>query len=200
MATLNVVMITAGQVVAYGIGAAFENTHGGWRWMVGLGSVPAGLQCIFLFFLPESRKCLSCTHGPVVIVLTAAIARVLLRKGRSEQAENVLKRIYAHATEEQVGLKVKVLQTAVQESIDITNSTTLFQRTLSVVSVPVNRRALSMSLESYSFCNCLYKYILFKLLLAACKLSSNYVDSTRLCTTQLRSSSRLALTNRRLWG
>lgn len=55
MVVLNVVAITGGQVIAYGIDAAFENTHGGWRWMVGLGAIPAGLQFIFLFFLPESR-------------------------------------------------------------------------------------------------------------------------------------------------
>ena len=55
MVVLDVVMITGGQVVAYGIGAAFENLHGGWRWMVGLGAVPAGLQFVMLFFLPESR-------------------------------------------------------------------------------------------------------------------------------------------------
>ena len=53
---LNVVMITLGQVVAYGIGAGFETMHGGWRWMVGLGAVPAALQLVFLFILPESRK------------------------------------------------------------------------------------------------------------------------------------------------
>lgn len=51
-----VVMITLGQVIAYGIDAGFANVHGGWRWMVGLGAVPAGLQLIFLFFLPESRE------------------------------------------------------------------------------------------------------------------------------------------------
>lgn len=56
MVVINVVFITGGQVVAYGIGAAFENLHGGWRWMVGLGTIPAGLQCLFLFFLPESRE------------------------------------------------------------------------------------------------------------------------------------------------
>jgi MFS family permease len=49
-------MITLGQVIAYGIGAGFFHIHGGWRWMVGLGSVPAGLQILFLFFLPESRE------------------------------------------------------------------------------------------------------------------------------------------------
>lgn len=49
-------MITLGQVIAYAIGAGFFHLHGGWRWMVGLGAVPAGIQIILLFFLPESRK------------------------------------------------------------------------------------------------------------------------------------------------
>jgi SP family myo-inositol transporter-like MFS transporter 13 len=48
-------MITLGQVIAYGIGAGFENVHGGWRWMVGLGAIPAGIQFFLLYFLPESR-------------------------------------------------------------------------------------------------------------------------------------------------
>ncbi len=56
MVVLNVVMITGGQVIAYAIDSGFEKMHGGWRWMVGLGAVPAGLQFVFLFFLPESRK------------------------------------------------------------------------------------------------------------------------------------------------
>lgn len=56
MVVLNVVMITLGQVIAYGIGAGFANVGGGWRWMVGLGAVPAALQLFFLFFLPESRE------------------------------------------------------------------------------------------------------------------------------------------------
>lgn len=64
MVVLNVVAITGGQVIAYGIDAAFENTHGGWRWMVGLGAIPAGLQFIFLFFLPESRRLI---HSLVII-------------------------------------------------------------------------------------------------------------------------------------
>lgn len=56
MVVLNVVMITLGQVIAYGIDAGFANVHSGWRWMVGLGTVPAALQLLFLFFLPESRQ------------------------------------------------------------------------------------------------------------------------------------------------
>lgn len=63
MVVLNVVMITLGQVIAYGIDAGFENTNGGWRWMVGLSAVPAGLQLAVLAFLPESREHLAaCTE------------------------------------------------------------------------------------------------------------------------------------------
>ena len=53
-------------------------------------------------------------------------------------------RIYAYATDEQIKLKIKVMQVAVQESIDITKSTTLVQRMQSILFVPRNRRALSM--------------------------------------------------------
>jgi len=56
MVVVNVVMITLGQVIAYAIDQAFYNASHGWRWMVGLGAVPAGVQFGFLFFLPESRK------------------------------------------------------------------------------------------------------------------------------------------------
>ena len=53
-------------------------------------------------------------------------------------------RIYAYATDEQINLKIKVMRVAVQESIDITKSTTLVQRMQSILFVPRNRRALSM--------------------------------------------------------
>jgi SP family myo-inositol transporter-like MFS transporter 13 len=55
-------MITLGQVIAYSIGAGFFHTHGGWRWMVGLGAIPAGLQILSLFFLPESREKIPLLH------------------------------------------------------------------------------------------------------------------------------------------
>ncbi|CCM01999.1 uncharacterized protein FIBRA_04073 [Fibroporia radiculosa] len=123
MVALNVAAITGGQVIAYGIDAAFENTHGGWRWMVGLGSVPAGLQFIFLYFLPESP-------------------RILIRRGNLNMAHTVMSKIYAHATPKQVDLKVKVLASAVRQSIEITKSTTLVQRCRMILVLPVNRRAL----------------------------------------------------------
>ena len=126
MVTLNVVAITGGQVIAYGIGAAFESFHGGWRWMVGLGCVPAGVQSILLFFLPESP-------------------RIMVRTGNKEAAERIMQKIYAFATPEQIELKVKVLAAGVQEAIDITNSTTFLQRLRSILFIPANRRALGVS-------------------------------------------------------
>ncbi|KAI1740475.1 putative MFS myo-inositol transporter [Xylaria scruposa] len=57
--TMNVLSITLGQVVAYVIGWAFAE-HGnpatGWRLMVGLGAVPAIIQCLLLFFMPETPR------------------------------------------------------------------------------------------------------------------------------------------------
>ncbi|THH00255.1 hypothetical protein EW026_g2249 [Hermanssonia centrifuga] len=123
MVVLNVVMITGGQVIAYGIGAAFEHLHGGWRWMVGLGAVPAGTQFFMLFFLPESP-------------------RILLRRGDIDAAKSIMSKVYAHATPQQVDLKVTALRSAVRRSIEITNSTTFMQRVALILRNPVNRRAL----------------------------------------------------------
>ncbi|EKM56642.1 uncharacterized protein PHACADRAFT_27439 [Phanerochaete carnosa HHB-10118-sp] len=132
MVVLNVVMITGGQVIAYGIGAAFENMHGGWRWMVGLGAVPAGIQFFILFFLPESP-------------------RILMRLGKMDAARAVMSRIYAHATPQQVSLKVTALHSAVRRSIEITNSTTLIQRVGMTFLNPVNRRAVIVSCGMQAF-------------------------------------------------
>ncbi|TFY80856.1 hypothetical protein EWM64_g3159 [Hericium alpestre] len=87
MVVINVAAITLGQVIAYGIDAGFESVPHGWRWMVGLGTVPAGLQCIFLFFLPESP-------------------RILLQWGRKDEARSVMAKIYARASPEQLELKL----------------------------------------------------------------------------------------------
>ncbi|KAG6873394.1 hypothetical protein C0995_016204 [Termitomyces sp. Mi166 len=129
---LSVVMITLGQVIAYGIGAGFENVNGGWRWMVGLGAVPAGIQCLLLFFLPESP-------------------RILIRRGNMVQARSVMSRIYELARPEEVEFKVKVLHAAVQKSIEITNTTTFLERSKSMLFDPVNRRALAVGCGMQAF-------------------------------------------------
>ncbi|PPQ65920.1 hypothetical protein CVT24_011253 [Panaeolus cyanescens] len=132
MVVLNVVMITLGQVIAYGIGAAFFHLHGGWRWMVGLGAVPAGIQIVLLVLLPESP-------------------RILIRRGDKPGAHAVMAKIYQFAKPEEVDLKVKVLHAAVQQSIYITETTTFAQRMKSMIFTPVNRRALIVGCGMQAF-------------------------------------------------
>ncbi|KAI5821679.1 general substrate transporter, partial [Schizophyllum commune Tattone D] len=130
MVVLNV--LTLGQVIAYGIDAGFANVFGGWRWMVGLGAVPAGIQLFLLYFLPESP-------------------RILIRRGNLDATYDVMAKIYPYAKPHEVDLKVKVLQAAVQHSLDISSSTTFFQRVRSMLSVASNRRALIIACGMQAF-------------------------------------------------
>src|SRR3954471_2416845 len=53
---LNNMSITGGQVVSYAIGAAFASVPNGWRYMVGLGAVPAIVLGVLMPFCPESPR------------------------------------------------------------------------------------------------------------------------------------------------
>lgn len=65
LVTVNAVACTLGQVIAYGgyskspltagVGALLAKAAA-WRWMVGLGAIPALVQTLALVFLPESRE------------------------------------------------------------------------------------------------------------------------------------------------
>jgi SP family myo-inositol transporter-like MFS transporter 13 len=67
--------LTGGQVVAYIVGWLFSTHPQGWRWMVGLGALPAAVQFGVLFFMPETP-------------------RYLVKAGKKEQARRVLRRVY----------------------------------------------------------------------------------------------------------
>ncbi|RAR14838.1 general substrate transporter [Stemphylium lycopersici] len=67
--------ITGGQVVAYIVGWLFSERVHGWRWMVGLGALPAAIQFAMLFFLPETP-------------------RYLVKAGETQQAKVVLAKVY----------------------------------------------------------------------------------------------------------
>ncbi|KAJ4476634.1 general substrate transporter [Lentinula aciculospora] len=140
LVVLNVVMITLGQVIAYGIDAGFANVGGGWRWMVGLSCIPAGIQFILLFFLPESP-------------------RILLRRGKLDTVRRIMSKIYATATPRDLEMKayrflcrpVKVLEASVRQSIEISNTTTFFQRIHLLLFKGVNRRALIIACGMQAF-------------------------------------------------
>lgn len=75
LVTVASLFVTGGQVVAYVIGWLFSQTTGGWRWMVGLGALPAAIQLFMLFFLPETP-------------------RYLFKSGDRQSAKNVLTKVY----------------------------------------------------------------------------------------------------------
>ncbi|KAJ4857399.1 sugar transporter domain-containing protein [Trichoderma breve] len=59
LVTINVLFITLGQMAAYIIGWAlstYASKETGWRWMVGLGALPAGLQGALVAFMPETPR------------------------------------------------------------------------------------------------------------------------------------------------
>lgn len=118
--------------------------------MVGLGAVPAAIQFGLLFLLPESR-----TSSPLLaprFLLTHAceshvlsiVARILLLRNNATQTAQVLQKVYPYATTEQVQLKVRVLQAAVRKSVQIKETTTVWERMYRVIRIPANRRALSV--------------------------------------------------------
>ncbi len=74
LVTLNVLFCTGGQCIAGIVDGALASTHDGWRLMLGLSALPALLQLIGCFFLPESP-------------------RWLVAKGRIDEARSVLQRI-----------------------------------------------------------------------------------------------------------
>ncbi|KAI7896799.1 general substrate transporter [Mucor mucedo] len=56
LATLNTLVITFGQVMAYVVNIIYSETEGGWRYMFGIGAVPAIIQLIIMPFMPESPR------------------------------------------------------------------------------------------------------------------------------------------------
>lgn len=56
LVTVNALFITGGQFVASLVDGAFSGTNEGWRWMLGIGGLPAALQFLGLFGLPESPR------------------------------------------------------------------------------------------------------------------------------------------------
>lgn len=91
LVSTNGFLITGGQFLSYLINLAFTKAIGTWRWMLGIAGLPALLQFILMLLLPESP-------------------RWLYRKGREEEAESILRRIYpAHEVEGEI--------TALKESV-----------------------------------------------------------------------------------
>lgn len=102
LTTVNVLMITFGQLVSYLINIAFAQTYQGWRYMFGIAGVPALIQLLILPFLPESP-------------------RQLIAKGKNDQAVSALIRIYGKNVPETF-VETELLR--IKQGIEITKNGT----------------------------------------------------------------------------
>lgn len=101
LVTLNVLFVTMGQVVAYIVGWVFVqwgNENIGWRWIVGLGAVPAAIQVFVMLFMPETP-------------------RWLVMVGRQDDARKVLNKVFGGGIDIQrmVDGVLKGIETEVRE-------------------------------------------------------------------------------------
>ncbi|KAL9001124.1 MAG: hypothetical protein Q9169_000307 [Polycauliona sp. 2 TL-2023] len=98
LVTLSILFITGGQVVAYVLGYLLAQRAHGWRWMVGLGAIPAVFQFGLLLMLPETPRWL------VKAGYESAAREVLIKVYASETqvtAERVLHEIKREISEEE---------------------------------------------------------------------------------------------------
>ncbi|KAL4447774.1 hypothetical protein ABPG75_004993 [Micractinium tetrahymenae] len=85
LVTVNVLLITTGQFVAYVADYAFSFVPGTWRWMLGFAALPSAAQLAGLLLLPESP-------------------RWLASRGRAAAAQAALSRLQSGATLAAVGI------------------------------------------------------------------------------------------------
>ncbi|KAJ5723214.1 hypothetical protein N7488_001249 [Penicillium malachiteum] len=120
---LNNMSITGGQVISYAICAAFASVDHGWRYMVGLGAVPAIVLAALLPFCPESP-------------------RHLVYKSREEEARVILQNIYKGASELQIDAVQISIRGACDQAREINESASAFGKIKQLHLVPSNLRAL----------------------------------------------------------
>ncbi|KAG1138474.1 hypothetical protein G6F37_010460 [Rhizopus arrhizus] len=76
--TLNTLVLTFGQVIAYVMNIAFSNVTDGWRYMFGIAGIPALFQFLIMPFLPESP-------------------RRLIAIGKMSEAKRAIRKIYGNS-------------------------------------------------------------------------------------------------------
>ncbi|XP_078148120.1 putative inositol transporter 2 [Carex rostrata] len=95
LVSMNGLLITGGQFLSYLINLAFTKAPGTWRWMLGIAGLPALVQFVLMLSLPESP-------------------RWLYRKGRKDEAAQILRKIYPA---EEVEREIGALHQSVEEEI-----------------------------------------------------------------------------------
>lgn len=92
LVVINVLAITAGQLIAYGLAAVLYTTHNGWRWLVAISIVPAAIQMVWFAFMPETP-------------------RYLVRCNQLPEARKVLESTYQNSSAAEIDAKLAELVT-----------------------------------------------------------------------------------------
>jgi len=103
LVTMSILFITFGQMVAYMIGWRLSTTEHGWRWVVGLGAVPAALQFGLILLLPETP-------------------RWLMKAGQPALAKSILKRVYGTRSEVVVESVLRAISSEILNEGAVTNA------------------------------------------------------------------------------
>ncbi|XP_062863013.1 proton myo-inositol cotransporter-like [Trichomycterus rosablanca] len=127
LVTINTLFITAGQFVASLIDGAFSYVqHGGWRYMLGLSSLPALVQFLGFLFLPESP-------------------RWLIQKGLTQKARRVLSQIRGN---QNIDEEYDSIKSSIEEEEKDTGDGPVLWR---MVTYPPARRALIVGCGLHMF-------------------------------------------------
>lgn len=107
LVTINACFITFGQFVASVIAGLFSSDHNhGWRWMLGLASVPSLIQLVCFAFMPESP-------------------RWLIQKGRYDDAYSSLAKFRSNTSAELIGCEFDSIKTSCLDSQRVEKSASI---------------------------------------------------------------------------
>ncbi|KAF4963381.1 hypothetical protein FSARC_8599 [Fusarium sarcochroum] len=115
--------VTLGQLVSYGLGAAFTDVPHGWRYMIAIGGVPPIILAALLPGCPESP-------------------RQLIAHKKIDEAKACLRRVYPEASEDQLKSKVDRLVWTVEVESQVVANKSLWWQFKQLHCVPSNLRAL----------------------------------------------------------
>ena len=132
LVTVSLLFITSGQVVAYIIGWTLSTVPAGWRWMVGLGAVPAVVQFAMLTVMPETP-------------------RWLTKAGLEERAREVLRKLYPEENQQETvnhtisAIKAEIIQEERANLVNPKDSFMLPSILASLLFHAPHRRALTIA-------------------------------------------------------
>ncbi|CAN0910352.1 Inositol transporter 4 [Linum grandiflorum] len=122
LVSTNGLLITGGQFVSYLVNLAFTRVPGTWRWMLGVAGVPALVQFLLMWSLPESP-------------------RWLYRENHKEEARAILEKIYPP---EEVESEIEALKESVEteKAMDELTGKDMISKLKGALTDPVVRRGL----------------------------------------------------------